>query len=145
MNAQSVLLMLVVMIIIGYALATAMIEKNITYSLGKVYMVMLMAFVMALAEYLIMHHGAYDPAIISGLAICSGLFWYFNRDQTFIDYSNYCAAMIEHHEMAVVMSQRLLEKKYCLPDDVKQLAENIITTQTSEIAQMQGMIQRGCV
>lgn len=51
-------------------------------------------------------------------------------DQAFIE------EMIVHHQGAVAMAQAALQR--AKHQEIKQLAQNIITAQTSEIAQMQG-------
>lgn len=43
--------------------------------------------------------------------------------------------MIEHHEMAIVMSEKILNKSN-IPLEISELATNIIKLQTTEIEQM---------
>ena len=69
-----------------------------------------------------MHHGGMNHAMDLGPADAS-------YDLRFID------GMIVHHQGAVVMAQDALEKSQ--RPEIKQLAEEIITAQNQEIAQMQ--------
>lgn len=47
--------------------------------------------------------------------------------------------MIDHHQMAVTMSEKLL--KEVEHEELKELCENIITSQRGEIEQMQGWLK----
>lgn len=69
-----------------------------------------------------MHHGGMDHAMDLGPADAS-------YDLRFID------GMIVHHQGAVVMAEDALEKSQ--RPEIKQLADEIITAQNQEIAQMQ--------
>ena len=57
------------------------------------------------------------------------------KEQIYINYRNYLLAMIEHHEMAIVMSEKILNKSN-IPLEISELATNIIKLQTTEIEQM---------
>ena len=51
---------------------------------------------------------------------------------------DYLSEMIEHHSMAILTSEEILQKTHS--ERVKKLAENIITTQEKEIDYMKQML-----
>ena len=55
---------------------------------------------------------------------------------------NFIVQMIPHHEAAVKMSENLLQYSRCEP--LRNIAENIITTQTRGIRQMEQLLSRRC-
>src|SRR5437868_3357775 len=57
------------------------------------------------------------------------------RLQLFISQQGYLFGMIPHHSMAIFTSQKLLRRSDVSPE-VRQLAQNIIASQTPEITQM---------
>ena len=109
---------------------------NITNSLGKVYLSIIMGLYMMVIE-IMMHDHQYDVFsmkyyIIIGCLI--GLFIYLYRAQKYITDQEYLKEMIEHHSMALLTSNKILEKT----DDynVSKLAKNIIQKQEDEIRDM---------
>jgi len=69
-----------------------------------------------------------------------GLFIYLYRTQKYISDSEYLKEMIEHHSMALLTSNKILEKT----DDynIAKLAKNIIQTQQDEIREMKELLQK---
>jgi len=66
------------------------------------------------------------------------VFIYLYRNQYYIDQKEYLSEMIEHHSMAVLTSEQILQKD---PSPrVKRLAENIMETQQQEIEYMRQLI-----
>ena len=115
--------------------------ENITNSLGKVYISILMGLYMLILEVM-MHDHQYSVFsmkyyIIIGCLI--GLFIYLYRTQKYITDKEYLKEMIEHHSMALLTSNKILEKT----DDynVSKLAKNIIQKQEDEIRDMKGFLQ----
>ena len=58
------------------------------------------------------------------------IFIYLYRNQIYIDDKDYLNEMIEHHSMALLTSEEILQKTNS--EKVKKLAENIISTQEKE-------------
>jgi len=115
--------------------------KNITFSLGKFYISVIMALLMGLLEVLM-----YDiqMSIISlyyyfGLFFILGLFIYLYRNQIYIEDKDYLKEMIEHHSMAMLTSDEILQKTKS--ERVKKLAEIILVTQEKEIEYMKQLLK----
>jgi hypothetical protein len=131
--------------IIQYFLMSAvMVEKtaDITNSLGKAYMAVIMGISMLFLEVM-MHDHQYDVCstklyigLIAGLA----LFIYLYRKQVAIKDKQYLEGMIEHHSMALLTSKEILKKT----DDynIAKLAKNIIEAQQNEITIMRGVLNK---
>ena len=66
------------------------------------------------------------------------IFVYLYRNQMYIDDKDYMSEMIEHHSMAILTSEEILQKTHS--ERVKKLAENIIITQEKEIEYMKQML-----
>jgi hypothetical protein len=115
--------------------------KNITFSLGKFYISVIMALLMGLLEVLM-----YDiqMSIISlyyyfGLFFILGLFIYLYRNQIYIEDKDYLKEMIEHHSMAMLTSDEILQNTKS--ERVKKLAEIILVTQEKEIEYMKQLLK----
>ena len=113
---------------------------NITNSLGKVYLSIIMGLYMMVIE-IMMHDHQYDVFsmkyyIIIGCLL--GLFIYLYRAQKYITDKEYLKEMIEHHSMALLTSNKILEKTDNY--DVSKLAKNIIQKQEDEIRDMKGLL-----
>jgi uncharacterized protein (DUF305 family) len=113
---------------------------NITNSLGKVYLSIIMGLYMMAIE-IMMHDHQYDVFsmkyyIIIGCLL--GLFIYLYRAQKYVTDKEYLKEMIEHHSMALLTSNKILEKT----DDynVSKLAKNIIQKQEDEIRDMKSIL-----
>lgn len=115
--------------------------KNITMSLGKFYISVIMALLMGLLE-VIMHDN--HMRVISiyyylFLGFLLVIFVYLYRNQAYIEDEDYLNEMIEHHSMAILTSEEILQKTNS--ERVKKLAENIIKTQEKEIEYMKELIK----
>jgi hypothetical protein len=66
-------------------------------------------------------------------------FIYLYRNQVYIEDTEYLKEMIEHHSMAILTSEEILQKTQS--ERVKKLAENIIDVQEKEIDFMKQLIQ----
>jgi hypothetical protein len=113
---------------------------NITNSLGKVYLSIIMGLYMMFIE-IVMHDHHYDVFSMKYYIIIScllGVFIYLYRAQKYITDKEYLKEMIEHHSMALLTSNKILEKTDNY--DVSKLAKNIIQKQEDEIRDMKGLL-----
>jgi Ca2+/Na+ antiporter len=114
--------------------------SEITNSLGKVYIAVIMGLSMLVVEFM-MHDHQYGVLSIKSYAVLAGLIGFVTflyRKQVAIDDKQYVNEMIEHHSMALLTSNRILEKT----DNYKvaKLAKNIIQKQEDEIAEMRDIL-----
>jgi len=110
--------------------------SNITLSLGKFYISVIMGLLMGLLEVTMydMHIKQVSITYYLTLLVFLVVFIYLYRNQVYIGEKDYLQEMIEHHSMAILTSEHILDKS---PSErVKRLAENIITTQEKEIDYM---------
>jgi Ca2+/Na+ antiporter len=114
--------------------------KNITFSVGKFYMASIMALLMGLLEVLMfdVHMRTISIQYYLGLVFLLVVFVYLYRNQVYIEDTDYLEEMIEHHSMALLTSEEILQKTQS--ERVKKLAENIISTQEKEIEYMRQLI-----
>ena len=109
---------------------------NFRATTGKFYISTIMALLMGLLEV-----GMYDYHMSSisvsyylSLGFALIIFLHLYRSQTYIYDKDYLNEMIEHHSMALLTSEEILQKTNS--ERVKRLAENIISTQQAEIKYM---------
>ena len=114
--------------------------KNITFSLGKFYMSVIMALLMGLLEVLMYDNHMNTLSVYYYLSLFFVLvtFIYLYRNQIYIEDKDYLNEMIEHHSMALLTSEEILQKTNS--ERVKKLAENIISTQEKEIEYMKLLV-----
>jgi len=114
--------------------------KNITFSVGKFYMSIIMAVLMGLLEVLMfdVHMKTISGVYYLSLFFILVMFVYLYRNQVYIDDKEYLNEMIEHHSMALLTSEEIIQKTQSVR--VKKLAENIISTQEKEIEYMNQLI-----
>jgi hypothetical protein len=121
-----------------------MVNKNeyITNNLGKVYLATIMGLFMVTLETLIHDHqyGVFSWKLYTILAGLVTFFVYLYRRQVHINNKQYLEEMIEHHSMALLMSEEMLKKTDNY--DVTKLAKKIIQTQTDEIHVMKHLINK---
>jgi hypothetical protein len=115
--------------------------KNITFSVGKFYMSVIMALLMGLLEVLMfdIHMRIISLYYYLMLFFMLSIFIYLYRNQIYIEDKDYLQEMIEHHSMAVLTSNEILQKTQS--ERVKKLAETILTTQEKEIEYMRQLIK----
>jgi hypothetical protein len=115
--------------------------KNITFSLGKFYISVIMALLMGLLEVLMYdnHLRVISIYYYLFLVFLLVIFIYLYRNQIYIEDKDYLNEMIEHHSMAILTSEEILQKTNS--ERVKKLAENIITTQQKEINYMKELMK----
>lgn len=114
--------------------------KNITFSTGKFYMSVIMAVLMGLIEVFMfdVHMKTISGIYYLSLFFVLVMFVYLYRNQFYIDDKEYLSEMIEHHSMALLTSEEILQKTHS--ERVKKLATNIISTQEKEIDYMRQLI-----
>lgn len=109
-----------------------LIQNNFT----KIWSAILMAGSMILVEGLMW----VDLRLIVVGLVIAFLGYRALRSQLFVTPKDFLSGMIEHHGMAIVMSEKLLEKKSSLTSvpakKVANLANRILRVQESEIAEM---------
>jgi hypothetical protein len=140
--------MLIVMFIVSFLIQyffmstiTVNSFKNITNSYGKIYLSIIMAFSMILSEVLLHDHHYGVVSIKSYFVILSMmcLFIYLYRNQVAIGDKQYLNEMIEHHSMALLTSEKILEKTDNY--NVAKIAKYIRQQQQDEINSMRSLIQ----
>lgn len=115
--------------------------KNITFSIGKFYMSVIMAVLMGLLEVLMydIHMYMISTSYYLSLFFVLCVFIYLYRNQMYIEDKDYLEEMIEHHSMAILTSDEILQKTKS--KRVKKLAESILTTQEKEIEYMKQLLK----
>jgi len=114
--------------------------NNITFSVGKFYISVIMSVLMGLLEVVMfdVHMRTVSFQYYLALFLILSVFVYLYRNQMYIEDNDYLSEMIEHHSMAILTSEEILEKTHS--ERVKKLAENIIITQEKEIEYMKQML-----
>ena len=115
--------------------------KNIKNSAGKIYISFIMALLMSLVK--VGMHDAFNFVISTkyyGLLVpLLIIFTILYKKQFFVNDKNYLEEMVEHHSMALLTSNAIINKTK--NNDIKQLAENIVKTQNKEIEAMNAIIK----
>jgi hypothetical protein len=138
-------LMFVGSFIIQYLLMSLIMVNNIgdlTNSLGKFYMSIIMGLYMIVLEVM-MHDHQYDIFStkyygIFGILLIAFILLY--RTQQFITDKQYLEGMIEHHSMAILTSNKILEKTDNY--NVAKLAKEILQKQQDEIIVMKDLLKK---
>jgi len=131
--------------IIQYFLMSPIMVNNftdITWSIGKAYLSVIMGIFMVLLE-VIMHDKQYNIfSLKTYLFLATGLtlFIYLYKKQIAIKDKEYLKEMIEHHSMALLTSEEILNKTDNY--DVAKIAKNIIQTQKDEIKIMKQLKEK---
>jgi len=126
---------------VGMSLIMTNSYKNITFSIGKFYISVIMALLMGLIEVLMfdLHMKTISLLYYLALIFLLVIFIALYKKQFYVDDNQYLNEMIEHHSMAILTSEEILQKD---PSPrVKKLAENIIGTQEKEIEYMKQLIK----
>ena len=117
-------------------------RTDITNNIGKAYMAVIMSLFMILLE-IMMHDHHYDVFSLNfyvGIFVALAIFIYLYRKQVAINDKQYLEGMIEHHSMALLTSEEILQKTDNY--DVAKLAKNIIQTQTDELRTMKELVDK---
>ncbi|UOQ98783.1 DUF305 domain-containing protein [Hymenobacter sp. 5317J-9] len=134
--AVSFVVMYVVMYLNTYEL------DHVYFSLTRFYMTVLMVTAMAVVMLLMMPM-MYPNKTRNGLIMGVSLTLFVGalvlvRSQTFVNDTRWLKAMIPHHSIAILTSERAT----ITDPEVRKLADDITATQKREIAEMKGMIKR---
>ncbi len=138
---HSLFYMIVLSFILQYYMMSYIMTNssaNITNSIGKLYLALIMAFSMGLLDCFIMGDQIYlNYIILFGLLFVIIIMY---RQQKCVDDKNYLNEMIEHHSMALLTSKAIVDKTK--DHRVKNLAQNIMKSQQSEINYMRQLLQK---
>ena len=114
--------------------------SDITNNIGKAYLAAIMGFSMVLIEVGMhdMQYSSFSTMKYGIILALLSLFVYLYRNQVAIKDNEYVKGMIEHHSMAVFMSEEILKKT----DNyhIAKLAKNIIQNQKDEIREMKELL-----
>lgn len=138
-------LMFIGSFIIQYLLMSSIMVNNIsdiTNSLGKFYMSIIMGLYMVILEVM-MHDHQYDVVSTKFYGILGFLlvaFILLYRNQQLITDKQYLEGMIEHHSMAILTSNKILEKTDNY--NVAKLAKEILQKQQDEIIVMKDLLKK---
>lgn len=114
--------------------------SHIYFSETRAYMALLMGATMAVIMLIFMKHmlknRKVNIGIITGSIVVFGLSLFLLRSQTFVDDVDYMEAMIPHHSIAILTSERA----EITDPRVRELADQIIKAQREEIAEMKKYI-----
>jgi len=116
--------------------------NNVTHSVGKAYMVVIMGLSMVIAEIGMhdMQYGILSASKYALLFALIALFVYLYRNQVAIGDKQYLNGMIEHHSMAILTSEEILKKTDNY--NVAKLAKNIIQKQQDELREMKELVKK---
>ncbi|MDN3449483.1 DUF305 domain-containing protein [Planococcus sp. APC 3906] len=114
---------------------------HIWLSQTRIYMALIMGSVMAIVMLLFMwkmyENKKVNAAILAGSALVFALSLWLVRSQTTVDDSSWMKAMIPHHSIAILTSERA-----DISDPrVRELADKIIKAQKKEITEMEKLIE----
>jgi uncharacterized protein (DUF305 family) len=141
--SHTIVVMFVGSFIIQYFLMSSIMTnttQDITNSLGKAYLSVIMALYMVVLE-IMMHDHQYSVIskkyyVIFGMFLA--LFIYLYKTQKYITDKQYLEEMVEHHSMALLTSNKILEKTDNY--NVAKLAKNIVQKQEDEIKTMKELL-----
>jgi hypothetical protein len=142
---HSMVVMFVGSFIVQYFLMPPIMVNKFTYvtnNVGKAYLATIMALSMVIIEVM-MHDHQYHVLSVNWYAILFALlaiFTYLYRKQIAVNDKQYLEGMIEHHSMALFMSDEILKKTDNY--DVAKLAKNIIQTQNDELRFMTELLKK---
>lgn len=114
---------------------------HVTFSETRIYMALIMGSVMAIVMLLFMwkmyDNKKVNAAILAASALVFALSLYLVRSQVLIEDKGWMSAMIPHHSIAILTSERA-----DISDPrVRELADSIIEAQKKEIAEMKRLIE----
>jgi len=140
---HTLIIMFIGSFIIQYFLMSTIMANgmsNINNSLGKGYISIIMGLYMILFEIMMRdyHYGVFSIKYYVFFGLLLGVVIYLYRNQKYITDKEYLKEMIEHHSMALLTSNKILEKTDNY--DVSKLAKNIIQKQEDEIKEMKELV-----
>ena len=114
---------------------------HIFFSETRAYMALIMGATMAIVMLIFMWKMYPNKKLNAGILATSGLVFFVSlwlvRSQATVDDISYMRAMIPHHSIAILTSERA----DITDPRVRKLADGIIATQRKEIAEMKSYIQ----
>nr|WP_198008253.1 DUF305 domain-containing protein [Bacillus sp. SG-1] len=114
---------------------------HVFFSETRAYMALLMGATMAVIMLAFMTHMLKNKkaniGIVVGSILVFGLSLFLLRSQTLVDDQDYMEAMIPHHSIAILTSERAEIED----PRVKELSKEIIEAQRKEIAEMKSLIE----
>ena len=142
---HTMVIMFVGSFIIQYYLMSPIMVSNriyITNNIGKAYIATIMGLFMVLLEVMMHDHQyhVFSTNFYIILTALLALFVYLYRKQVAISDTQYLEGMIEHHSMALLTSEQILNKTDNY--DVAKLAKNIIQQQEDEIREMRELLKK---
>ena len=128
-------------VMFGLTYTNAFSADHVRFSEERVYMALLMGAAMALIMLAFMWGMMYrnrvvNVGIVLGAIVLGGTALYLSRSQVLVDDESYMKAMIPHHSIAIMTSERASLKD----PRVRELAQAIIVAQRREIAEMKYLI-----
>ena len=115
--------------------------EHITLSETRIYMALIMGSVMAIVMMVFMwpmyKNKKVNSIILAGSAVVFALSLWLVRSQVLIEDTGWMKAMIPHHSIAILTSERA----DISDPQVRELADTIIKTQREEIAEMKRLIE----
>ena len=132
-------IMFMITFIIQYFIMSLVMSNsitNITSSLGKFYLSVLIGLFTILIELFIAKNSNIFLYLFINILIFITI--YFYRNQIYIGEKDYISDMIEHHSMTILINQEILKKTK--NTKVADLANRIVQTQTKEIQEMQQLL-----
>ena len=139
MNFYHIFIMFTTSFLTQYFMMSWVMDNSIvdfTNSLGKIYLSFLMGLTMVFSQIFMDTNLNLFFYIILFIFIL--IFIYLYRTQTFIGDKEYLSDMIEHHSMALLTSDQILQKTK--NRKIKKLANQIIETQRKEIKEMKDLL-----
>ena len=142
---HTMVIMFIGSFIVQYYLMSPIMVSNriyITNNIGKAYIATIMGLFMVLLEVMMHDHQyhVFSTNFYIILAALLALFVYLYRKQVAINDTQYLEGMIEHHSMALLTSEQILNKTDNY--DVAKLAKNIIHQQEDEIREMRELLKK---
>jgi len=115
---------------------------DVTNSIGKVYISIIMAIYMVAIEVMMHDHqySVLSTRTYVGIFGFLALFVFLYRRQIGVGDKQYLEEMIEHHSMALLTSNRILEKTSNY--NVAKVAKNILQKQEDEILEMRSVLHK---
>ena len=136
--------MTVLMFVAMFILMYAMVDKwsDVYPNINQVYMAGLMTMPMIMIELLVMRSMYKNKSLnvlLLSTTILAGLLFYFGiRQQAFVADKQFLKSMIPHHAAAILMVQQAS----LIDPEVKQLGQEIISSQQKEIDFMKEKIKK---
>ena len=115
---------------------------DITFTLGSAYLSLFMGLLMGVVEVIMydMRYNIMSVKYYVSLFVASAVCVYLYRYQIGINDKQYLEEMIEHHSMALLTSEKIVEKTENY--DVAALSKIILQTQTDEIIKMRDILSK---